>query len=128
MYSERLRALFHSRAHAGKLDDATHYGAAGTPGHGPYIQLWLRVADGVVETARAKTYGCPAAIACAEAIAEWSEGRPVGELSEVSAAQVTDWVGGVPEGKDHCPILAVGALANLRAGCAYEETASMVKR
>lgn len=96
------------------MDDATHYGEAGTPGHGPYIQLWLRVEDGIVDVARFKTYGCPAAVACAEAAATWTEGRPISELTEVSAALVSDWVDGVPEGKEHCLTLAADALRSAK--------------
>lgn len=115
MYSDRLRELFHSRTHAGKLEDATHYGEAGIPGQGPYIQIWLRVAEGQVEATRFKTYGCPAAISCAEAVAAWSEGQPLAALSGITARDVIDWVGGVPEGKEHCSELAALCLISTRA-------------
>lgn len=114
MYSDQLRELFHSRAHAGKLEDATHYGEAGTPGHGPYMQLWLRVVEGVVVTARFKSFGCPAALACGEAVAAWCEGKAMGMLAGVTGTDVTGWVGGVPEGKEHCPELGARALVSLR--------------
>jgi NifU-like protein involved in Fe-S cluster formation len=77
------------------------------------MRLWLRVEDEVVITARYKTYGCPAAIACAEATSAWSEGRALTDLSSVSVGQVTEWVGGVPEGKEHCPALAALALGSV---------------
>jgi nitrogen fixation NifU-like protein len=110
MYSERLLALFHSRAHAGNLEGATHCSEAGTPGAGPYMRLWLQVEDGIVVAARYKTYGCPAAIACAEAVCAWSEGRPIAVCVQVTAEAVREWAGGVPEGKEHCPELAAVAL------------------
>lgn len=114
MYSARLTQLFRNAAHAGRLEDATHYGEAGTPGAGPYIRLWLRVEDGVVREARFKTYGCPASIACAEAACAWSEGQPVATLAGVTPEQVAAWVDGVPEGKEHCPELAASALQGMR--------------
>ena len=110
MYSQRLIELFHQRAHGGVLDGATHFGQAGQPGGGPYIQIWLRVQNGTVEAARWRTYGCPAAIACAEAVCGWSTGRPVAELKSIATQLVTDCVDGVPEGKEHCPELAVAAV------------------
>jgi nitrogen fixation NifU-like protein len=107
MYSERLLALFHSRAHAGSLEGATHYGEAGTPGQGPYLRLWLCVEEGRVRQARYRTYGCPAAIACAEALCEWAEGHlPDERLAEETLAELA---GGVPEEKTHCPRLVVDA-------------------
>ena len=113
MYSERLMELFHSRAHAGRVEDATHYGEAGTPGQGPYTRLWLRVRDGVIEAAGFQTYGCPAIIACMEALCRELVG---GGFREVTAEQVAEWVGGVPEGKEHCPRLAVEAWAAAQGG------------
>lgn len=111
MYSERLVQLFRSAAHAGRLEGATHYGEGGSPGGGPYVCLWLRVEEEVVREARFKTYGCPAAIACAEAACGWSEGRRLVELSAVTPAQIASLLGGVPEGKEHCPALVADALS-----------------
>ena len=110
MYSERLTALFQAAAHAGSVMEETHRGVAGTPGGGPYLVLSLRAAEGRVVEARFRTYGCPAAIGCSEAACAWSEGRPLGELATVTAEDVARWVGGVPEGKEHCPELAARAL------------------
>jgi len=116
VYSPRLIELFHSRAHGGDLPDATHFGQAGTPGGGPFIQIWLRVKDGVVEAARWRTYGCPAAIACAEAACLHTEGCALSRLARVDADEVSGWVGGLPDGKDHCAALAAQALRLSAAG------------
>lgn len=107
MYSERLLELFHNREHAGRLEEATHYGEAGTPGQGPYSRLWLRVKDGVVEAASYQTYGCPAMIACMEALSRQAVGGQAG--GKLTPARIEDWVGGVPEGKEHCSRLAARA-------------------
>lgn len=115
MYSEQLVALFDSPQHAGTLVGATHRGVGGTPGAGPYLVLSFRVEAGVVREARYKTYGCPAAIACAEAACTWSEERELATLAGVTPAAVTEWVGGVPEGKEHCPELAARALVGVAA-------------
>jgi nitrogen fixation protein NifU and related proteins len=110
VYSHELMRLFHAPEHAGSLPEATHAGTAGTPGCGPFLCLWLKVQDGVVETARWRTFGCPACMACGEAVCRWSEKRRVQELSQVTAAAIMEWVGGVPEEKQHCPRLAAEAL------------------
>jgi nitrogen fixation protein NifU and related proteins len=115
MYSERLMALFHEPRHGGPMPAATHRGVADTPGGGPCIVLSFRVVEGKVAAARFQTYGCPAAIACAEAACRWSEGRAWEELAQVTAADVTEWVDGVPAGKEHCPELATRALVGVTA-------------
>jgi NifU-like protein involved in Fe-S cluster formation len=67
------------------------------------------VEDGIVTTARFKTYGCPAAIACGEALCELVEGRPLAAIEPVTAELLATCVGGVPEEKSHCPPLAAQA-------------------
>jgi len=113
-YPERLLVLFRSAAHGGDLPGATHFGQAGQPGGGPWIQFWFRAPDGVVEAARWRTFGCPAAIGCSEAVCVQAEGQALARLQAVTAAEVTEWVGGVPEGKEHCPELAAQALRECR--------------
>jgi nitrogen fixation NifU-like protein len=113
MYSERLLELFNTPRHAGKLEEATHFGEAGTPGQGPYLRLRLRVEAGIVEQARFKTYGCPAVIACGEALCQLVEGRPLAKIGLVTAARIEECVGGVPPEKSHCPPLAAAAWSAL---------------
>jgi NifU-like protein involved in Fe-S cluster formation len=113
MYSERLMRIFQGATHHGELAEATHRGVAGSPGCGPYVVLACRVEEGVVTRARFETYGCPTAMACAEIVCTICEGRPVARLPPVTAADVALLAGGVPEGKEHCPALAVQALSAL---------------
>jgi NifU-like protein len=114
MYSERLLAIVHGATHDGELAEATHQGVGGVPDCGPYIVLQFRVEDGgVVREARFQTYGCPTAIACAEVACTFSEGKPLARLGVLTAADLTLCVGGVAEGKEHCPQLAVQALAQV---------------
>lgn len=105
--------LFRGATHAGTPEDATHYGEAGTPGQGPCIRIWLKVKDHRVSEARWKAWGCPAAIACSEAVCRRAEGRLLEELGRVTPEEVADWVGSVPEGKEHCPELVAQALRSV---------------
>jgi NifU-like protein involved in Fe-S cluster formation len=113
MYSERLMAIVHGATHQGELVAPTHCGVGGTPGCGPYIELLFRVEEGVVREARFQTYGCPTAMACAEIACTFSEGKSLARLGLLTAADLAACVGGVPEGKEHCPQLATLALARV---------------
>jgi NifU-like protein involved in Fe-S cluster formation len=75
------------------------------------MQIWLKVEAGIVKAARFRTYGCPSAIACGEAVCTVSEGRELARAQALTAADVTHLVDGVPEGKEHCPALAAEALS-----------------
>lgn len=114
MYSQRLREFFQQRPHAGSLPQATHFGIGGVRGQGPYIELRLRCEGDQVQEARFRTFGCPAAVACAEAVCRLAEGRSLAEARALEPSRITAEVDGVPEGKEHCPQLAAQAAASVR--------------
>jgi nitrogen fixation NifU-like protein len=115
VYSERLMRIVQGAIHQGELAAATHRGVGGRPGCGPYIVLLFRVDEEIVREARFQTYGCPTAMACAEVACTFSEGKPLARLAALTAADLAACVGGVPEGKEHCPRLATEALARVAA-------------
>ena len=119
MYSAVASEHFHAPRRVGPLEGATHTGTAGTPGEGPYVVLWLQVEGEKVLGAAYKTFGCPASIASASMVAELVEGLDVSEALAINEATLTQALGGLPEGKDHCPRLAIEALR--RALSSYEE-------
>jgi nitrogen fixation NifU-like protein len=115
MYSERIMALFRGATHNGSAAGETHRGAGGERGAGPWMVLSARIEEGVVREARFQTYGCPTAMACGEIACRLAEGKSLDLLGEISARVITLCVGGVAEGKEHCPELAAKALASLAA-------------
>jgi nitrogen fixation NifU-like protein len=115
MYSERIMALFRGATHNGTASGETHRGAGGERGAGPWLALSARVEAGIVREMRFQTYGCPTATACGEIACCLAEGKALGLLGEISARVITLCVGGVAEGKEHCPELAAMALAELAA-------------
>jgi NifU-like protein involved in Fe-S cluster formation len=112
MYSAIVSEHFHQPRRVGPLEGATHVGTAGVVGEGPYLVLWLRVEGERVLEAAYQTFGCPAAIASGSIIAELVEGRSVLEALSVSEENIVKSLEGLPEGKEHCPRLAVQALQN----------------
>ena len=110
MYSQVASEHFHQLRRVGPLEGATHTGTAGTPGEGPYVVLWVRVEGEIICAAAYKTFGCPAAIASASVLAELVEGKRVAEALAIDEGALTQALGGLPEGKDHCPRLAIEAL------------------
>jgi nitrogen fixation protein NifU and related proteins len=110
MFSAIVLDHFHNPRNTGPLDDATHSGAAGTPGDGRSMELWFRVVDGRIAEAAYRTYPCPAAIGCGSVVAEVARGRTVEQMMGLTEADIARLVGGLPEGKEHCSELAVIAL------------------
>jgi nitrogen fixation protein NifU and related proteins len=112
MYSAVVHEHFHHPRRVGPLEGATHTGTAGVPGEGPYLVLWLRIDEGTqtILEAAYRTFGCPAAIASGSILAELVESKSVEEALALTEEDVVRSLEGLPEGKDHCPRLAVRAL------------------
>jgi hypothetical protein len=46
------------------METPDRVGIAGTPGRGPYVALYLRLAGDVISEAQFQTHGCGVSIAC----------------------------------------------------------------
>src|SRR4051812_35981727 len=115
MYNAAATDHFHKPRHVGELGDATPIRRQGGPRPGPHMVLYLRIENDVITEARFQTYGCPAAIACGSWVSEWVVGKSVGDVALLTVDEVTEGLGGLPLGKEHCPVLAVGALRDALA-------------
>jgi NifU-like protein involved in Fe-S cluster formation len=100
----------------GPLQGATHEGGSGDPGGGPYVLLWFIVVGETIQEASYETYGCPAAVACASLSAQLLKGKTVSQALSITPRDLTLLLGGLPEGKEHCPVLAVKAIQSAFEG------------
>ena len=92
-------------------------------GDGPFVTIWLTVSEGAVLAASFNSHGCPAAVASADTIAEVCIGRSLVLLATVEPADVMRILGGLPEGKEECAVLAVAALrAAIKNGLTTRES------
>jgi NifU-like protein involved in Fe-S cluster formation len=87
----------------GKLANATHHGLSGSPGDGPFMEIWLSIHDERIRGATYQTYGCPTAMACSALACKLLLGRSLDEAGLLSSEDLVLILGGVPEGKEHCP-------------------------
>lgn len=106
----------HSPRNVGPLEGATHFGQAGTPGDGPYIQLWFLLEGDRIMDARHKANGCFSSIASASVVAETLRGRIVQQALNLDAKDVDVLLGGLPEGKGYCAEMAIAALRDALSG------------
>ena len=110
MWSAVVDNLIQRPRFAGTWDGVTHEGCAGTPGEGPHLRLWLQVEGDTIVRAGYHTYGCPAALASGEMLCLLLRGRTTAWAQGLTAENLTRALGGLPEGKEHCPQLALAAL------------------
>ena len=99
------------------MADADCIGRSGTPGHGPYMVIYLKLDGGRIGEATCQTYGCPTAIACGSKLTEWVRGKTPAAVSRISPDQIRSWFKKFPLGKRHCADIAAAALRDAAANC-----------
>src|SRR3954447_18177208 len=93
-----------------KGDDSVGTGMVGAPACGDVMKLQIRVgADGRIEDARFKTYGCGSAIASSSLVTEWVKGKTLDQAASIKNTEIAQELS-LPPVKIHCSILAEDAI------------------
>ena len=94
----------------GAEDEGVGTGMVGAPACGDVMKLQIKVgADGVIEDAKFKTYGCGSAIASSSLVTEWVKGKTLDEALSIKNTQIAEELA-LPPVKIHCSILAEDAI------------------
>ncbi len=112
-YSDKVLELYENPRNVGafdKSDDTVGTGMVGAPACGDVMKLQIKVgADGVIEDAKFKTYGCGSAIASSSLVTEWVKGKTLDEAMSIKNTQIAEELA-LPPVKIHCSILAEDAI------------------
>jgi nitrogen fixation NifU-like protein len=112
-YSNKVIDHYENPRNVGSFDrndDAVGTGMVGAPACGDVMKLQIKVgADGVIEDARFKTYGCGSAIASSSLVTEWVKGKTLEEATTIKNTQIAEELA-LPPVKIHCSILAEDAI------------------
>lgn len=107
MYSKTVIDRFQNPHNAGTLRGANAVGEVGNAACGDIMKMYLKINDnGVIESAKFKTFGCCAAIASTDMACDLIKGKTIDEALKVTNKQVLDLLGELPPHKIHCSILA----------------------
>ncbi len=112
-YSEKVIDHYENPRNVGsfeKDDPSVGSGLVGAPACGDVMKLQIKVnADGIIEDAKFKTYGCGSAIASSSLITEWVKGKSLDEAAAIKNAEIAEELE-LPPVKVHCSILAEDAI------------------
>jgi nitrogen fixation NifU-like protein len=112
-YSEKLLDHYENPRNVGSMDKddpSVGTGLVGAPACGDVMRLQIRVsADGVIEDARFKTFGCGSAIASSSLATEWIKGKNIDEAATIKNSQIAEELS-LPPVKIHCSVLAEDAI------------------
>jgi len=112
-YSDKVLDHYENPRNVGafdKGDDTSGTGMVGAPACGDVMKLQIKVgADGLIEDAKFKTYGCGSAIASSSLVTEWVKGKTLDEALSIKNTQIAEELA-LPPVKIHCSILAEDAI------------------
>lgn len=112
-YSEKVIDHYENPRNVGsfdKEDPSVGSGMVGAPACGDVMKLQIKVtAEGIIEDAKFKTYGCGSAIASSSLVTEWVKGKSIEEAASIKNSEIAEELE-LPPVKVHCSILAEDAI------------------
>jgi nitrogen fixation protein NifU and related proteins len=93
-----------------KEDGDVGTGLVGAPACGDVMKLQIKVsAEGIIEDAKFKTFGCGSAIASSSLVTEWVKGKTLDEAAQIKNTDIAQELA-LPPVKIHCSVLAEDAI------------------
>ena len=112
-YSDKVIDHYENPRNVGsfaKDDPTVATGMVGAPACGDVMKLQLKInAEGIIEDAKFKTYGCGSAIASSSLVTEWVKGKSIDEAALIKNTDIAQELA-LPPVKIHCSILAEDAI------------------
>jgi nitrogen fixation NifU-like protein len=112
-YSDKVIDHYENPRNVGTLDTADKTvgtGMVGAPACGDVMRLQIKVnAEGIIEDAKFKTYGCGSAIASSSLLTEWVKGKTLDEAQQIKNTEIAEELA-LPPVKIHCSVLAEDAI------------------
>jgi nitrogen fixation NifU-like protein len=109
-YSATLLDHYRHPRNVGEIAGSPAVAQVGDPAHGDVLRLGLRIENGRVIEARFKSFGCTAAIAAGSMTTLMVAGKSLSEAERITNQDVADALGGMPDSKRHCSVLAEQAI------------------
>jgi nitrogen fixation NifU-like protein len=113
-YSDKVLDHYNNPRNVGSLDKSSEQvgtGMVGAPECGDVMKLQIKVndANGIIEEAKFKTFGCGSAIASSSLATEWLKGKTVDEALAIKNTDIVNELS-LPPVKIHCSVLAEDAI------------------
>jgi nitrogen fixation NifU-like protein len=111
-YGEKVLDHYENPRNVGSFDNDENIGTGmvGAPACGDVMKLQIKVdAEGVIEDAVFKTYGCGSAIASSSLLTEWVKGKTLDEAKAIKNTDIAEELA-LPPVKIHCSVLAEDAI------------------
>jgi nitrogen fixation NifU-like protein len=112
-YGDKVLQHYENPKNVGTLDKNdpnVGTGLVGAPACGDVMRLQIKIsADGKIQDAKFKTFGCGSAIASSSLVTEWVKGKTVDEAMTIKNTHIAQELS-LPPVKIHCSVLAEDAI------------------
>lgn len=109
-YTDTVIDHFMNPRNMGEIENPDAVGEAGSPVCGDMMKIFLKIENDRIVDVKFKTFGCGAAIASSSMATELVKGKTIEEALKITNEKVLEALGGLPEAKIHCSLLAEEAL------------------
>ena len=106
MYTEKVMDIFANPKNVGIVCNADGVGKVGNVRCGDVMKISIKVENDVITDAKFKTFGCVSAIASSDVACDLIKGKTIEQALKVTNDDVLKVLGGLPEPKVHCSVLA----------------------
>jgi len=111
MYNDKVIDYFQNPRNMGEIPDANAVGEVGSPVCGDVMKIWLKIDEkGIIKDAKFKTFGCASAVASSSIATEMIIGKHINQAKKITNQDIVNALGGLPEHKIHCSVLAADAI------------------
>ena len=109
-YTDEVIKHFLNPHNVGEIPDADGVGEVGNSKCGDIMKMFLKIDNNIIVNAKFKTFGCAAAIATSSVSTDLIIGKTVEDALKVTNKDVMNVLGGLPDVKVHCSLLAEQAI------------------
>jgi len=111
-YSKTVMERFNNGQpkNGGMIKNADAVGQVGNARCGDIMKIYLSIKNDRIVDAKFKTFGCVSAIASTDIACDMIRGKTLEEALKISNDDVVKALGGLPEVKIHCSVLAKEAI------------------
>ena len=109
-YTDKVIQHFTNPQNVGEIENADGVGEVGNAKCGDIMKMYLKIDNDIITDVKFKTYGCGAAIATSSVATEMIKGKSVDEALKLKNSEVVEALGGLPDVKIHCSVLAEEAI------------------
>ena len=112
MYTDKVKEYFENPINEGEILDADVVGEVINEQCCDLIRFYITCKNNLIENIKFESNGCPPAVASACAVTILLKNKTIDQANNITYKDILQELGGLPEEKVHCAVLAERALKN----------------